>query len=50
MTGTAVTMKVYPMDTIIELEGECNNINMYIRQGLGHTITTRLVVVEYGRS
>jgi len=50
MTGTAVTMKVYPMDTIIELEGECNNINMYIRQELGHTITTRLVVVEYGRS
>jgi ABC-type sulfate transport system substrate-binding protein len=50
MTGTAVTMKVYPMDTIIELEGECNNINKYIRQELGHTITTRLVVVEYGRS
>jgi hypothetical protein len=42
MTGTSVTMKVYSMDTIIELEGECININMYIRQGLGHTITTRL--------
>jgi hypothetical protein len=30
------------MDTIIELEGECNNINMYFLQELGHTITTRL--------
>ena len=38
-TGISVTMKVYPMDTIIELEGECNNINMYIRQGVGRAIT-----------
>jgi len=42
MTGTSVTIKVYPMDTIIELEGECNNMNMYIRQEMGHTISTRL--------
>jgi len=42
MTGNSVTIKVYPMDTIIELEGECNNINMYFRQELGQTITTRL--------
>jgi len=42
MTGTSVTAKVYPMDTIIELEGEYNNIIMYIRQEQGRTITTRL--------
>jgi hypothetical protein len=42
MAGTSMAMKLYPTDTIIELEGECINIKMYIRQGLGLSCSDRI--------